>query len=165
MLRRKNDQKKKVKQAFIDGDVSTKLLTKIIKLAPSFFFLEICDICKNDELTKIITNSKQTYASLITKNENTDIVIVANNDFFNISVNLLFKSLCETIVIYFPFENITFQQFLYNCEPYSNNPQKSAIIKGLCYMICTWVTNENRLYFHFDNFKSIETFEKIKTLI
>ena len=103
MLRRKNDQKKKVKQAFIDGDVSTKLLTKIIKLAPSFFFLEICDICKNDELTKIITNSKQTYASLITKNENTDIVIVANNDFFNISVNLLFKSLCETIVIYFPF--------------------------------------------------------------
>lgn len=152
MLRRKNDQKKKVKQAFIDGDVSTKLLTKIIKLAPSFFFLEICDICKNDELTKIITNS-------------TDIVIVANNDFFNISVNLLFKSLCETIVIYFPFENITFQQFLYNCEPYSNNPQKSAIIKGLCYMICTWVTNENRLYFHFDNFKGIETFEKIKTLI
>ena len=118
MLRRKNDQKKKVKQAFIDGDVSTKLLTKIIKLAPPFFFLEICDICKNDELTKIITNSKQTYASLITKNENTDIVIVANNDFFNISVNLLFKSLCETIVIYFPFENITFQQFLYNCEPY-----------------------------------------------
>ena len=125
--------KKKVKQAFIDGDVSTKLLTKIIKLAPSFFFL--------------------------------DIVIVANNDFFNISVNLLFKSLCETIVIYFPSENITFQQFLYNCEPYSNNPQKSAIIKGLCYMICTWVTNENRLYFHFDNFKGIETFEKIKTLI
>ena len=56
MLRRKNDQKKKVKQAFIDGDVSTKLLTKIIKLAPSFFFLEICDNCKNDELTKIITN-------------------------------------------------------------------------------------------------------------
>ena len=69
MLRRNNDQKKKVKQAFIDGDVSTKLLTKIIKLAPSFFFLEICDICKNDELTKIITNSKQTYASLITKKE------------------------------------------------------------------------------------------------
>ena len=131
MLRRKNDQKKKVKQAFIDGDVSTKLLTKIIKLASSFFFLEICDICKNDELTKIITNSKQTYASLITKNENTDIVIVANNDFFNISVNLLFKSLCETIVIYFPFENITFQQFLYNCEPYSNNPQKSAIIRKI----------------------------------
>lgn len=32
-------------------------------------------------------------------------------------------------------------------------------------MICTWVTNENRLYFHFDNFKGIETFEKIKTLI
>ena len=165
MLRRKNDQKKK------DGASLIIFVNNFVETSPSinacftFFFLEICDICKNDELTKIITNSKQTYASLITKNENTDIVIVANNDFFNISVNLLFKSLCETIVIYFPFENITFQQFLYNCEPYSNNPQKSAIIKGLCYMICTWVTNENRLYFHFDNFKGIETFEKIKTLI
>ena len=165
MLHRKNDQKKKVKQAFIDCDVSIKLLTEIIKLAPSFFFLEICDICKNDELTKIITASKQTYASLITKNENTDIVIATNNDFFNTSVNLMFESLSETIVIYFSFKNITFQQFLYNREPYSNNPQKSAIMKGLCYMICTWVTNENRLYFHFDNFKGIETFEKIKTLI
>lgn len=32
--------KEKVKQAFIDGDVSTKLLTKIIKLAPSFSTLK-----------------------------------------------------------------------------------------------------------------------------
>lgn len=151
----------KVEQISVECDVSAKILTEIIKLAPSVFFLEICDIDKNDKLVELIMNFHQPYATLITENQNTDIIVAANNDLLNNIADLLFKSLSETIVIYFPSDNVTFQQFLYNREPHSNIPQKYTIKKGLCNMICTWVTNENRLYFHFDNYKGNEMFEQI----
>lgn len=163
MLRRKKEQNRKVKYAEVKCDVSGSLLTAIAQLAPSFFFVQIGRVQKRSALNKAIMESEQRYVTSLTSGEEYDIVLKTDMIFFEEILPLLFADeteIVELIVIYFPFHTITFEQFLYNM----NHSQRFEVMRGLCYLTCTWVTEDNKLFFHYDNFQGEEVYEKCKKI-
>ena len=164
MLRRKKKQNRKVKFAKVKCVVSENLLTEIAKQAPSPFFVHIARVCKKSALNEAIMGSEQRYVTSLTSGEEYDIVLETDIIFFEKILPLLFvgeTEIVELIVIYFPLHTITFEQFLYNM----NHSQRFEVMRGLCYLTCTWVTEDNELFFHFDNFQGEEMYEKCKKTV
>ncbi|WP_297958168.1 hypothetical protein [uncultured Ruminococcus sp.] len=65
----------------------------------------------------------------------------------------------EVVILYFLDGNEILTDYFENSS-LSNSPQSSAISSGICQVVCTWVTGENALWFHYNR----EKYDK-KTLL
>ena len=162
----RKDKTKNFQSFSLECNVNEIILNEMINIASdSTFFVEICGIDKRNKLVGFINNSNILNVFLINKDNETDILLALNRGSFCDIADLLINCAAEVLVLYIQYFPTSFEQFIFN-KPISNNPQKEAIIKGLCSFICTWVTNENRLYFHFDSsiYKD-EYIEELKSLL
>lgn len=118
------------------------------KFADDFFYLEIGTLDKKDKLIDYIAKSGIRSASSDGGSDVDIILEVSKNDFREM-VNLIIQCNAEVVTFFFPNKSVSFEQYLYNAS-FVFPPQRGAIIKKLCAVTCTWVTNNRELYFNYD---------------
>lgn len=151
MLRKRKNNK--IQLVTIDCFVNDRVLQKIVEkgLEPKFF-VEFSKLDKNDKLIKEFEELNLHSVSKISDDNYIDIVIISEKQLFNRLLKMLIECNAEVVVLYFPINSTHFDKFLYN-KIGCNNPQKAVVENGLCELVCTWVTNEDKLHFCFDSLK------------
>lgn len=124
----------------------------LLKVVEKVSGIEFFKLNQNDELIKLFGKLGIRSVSKISGDDCIDVVVSVDRNTFNNLLGVLIKCDAEVVVIYFPNDAIHFDKFLHNKRT-CNNPQKEVVENGLCALICTWVTNEDKLYFEFDSSK------------
>lgn len=125
-----------------------RLMDVVDKFADGFFYLEIGAMDKRDKLIDYIAKSGIRFASS-DGGDDIDVILEVRKNDFRKMVEFILRCNAEVITFFFPNKSVSFEQYLYNAS-FAFPPQKGAIIKKLCAVTCTWVTNNRELYFNYD---------------
>jgi len=147
-LRKNNKPQSFAAECFVDEKVLLKVVGRVLE---SEMFLELSKLNRKDELAVYLNDVKIQLTSRISGDDCIDIVAAIDKNIFNNMLEMLVKCDAEVVVFYFSNYAIHFDQFLLN-RTACFNPQKRAIENG-CLLVCTWVTNEDKLHFYYDSSK------------
>lgn len=132
----------------ISCSVTKNQLINVVKeFTESEFFVSIENIESDDPLCLFFGGSSSKMVHITSIKELKNITVKADVSSFLSFVDLLLKCEAEVILFCFPNPGISFEKFVVNKH---NLEQTSIISQGLCSMICTWVTNNYELFFHYD---------------
>lgn len=135
-----------------------KLVNITEKFADKIFYVEVRAITKKNKLINYIEKYNIRFASL-DRNDKVNLIFVTDKRDFKTIIDLIMQYNTKEIVLYFPKDSISFEQFLYN-TPFSYHPQREAIIKKLCAVICTCIIKKHKIHFDFDPSKyNVECFQ------
>ncbi len=132
----------------ISCSVRKNQLINIVKeFTKDQFFLSIENIQIDDPLWLFFSKKSSEMVYITSIKELKNITVKSDVSSFLSFVDLLLKCEAEVVLFCFPNPNVSFAKFVENKR---NLEQTSIISKGLCSIICTWVTNNYELFFHYD---------------
>lgn len=144
----RHNTKNNLKMFSISCSVTKNQLINVVKeFTESEFFISIENIGSDDPLCMFFCGRSSEMVHIISIKELKNITVRADVSSFLSFVDLLLKCEAEVILLCFPNPDISFEKFVVNKR---NLEQTSIVSQGLCSIICTWVTNNYELFFHYD---------------